>query len=226
MKKENLLFGIIGILAGLIVGYIGTDYINRTNTPASQSGGSQRPAGEPGAAPASTEGTGGPSDITSVVETARREPGNFEAQMKAGGAFREIRRFEQALDFYRNAVKAKPDSNEAWARLGDTLFDLQQFEEAAEQYARSLEIDPRNATVRMDLGLCWFLRTPRDLDRAIAEFKRALEIDSKHEKSLQNLTAALIEKGDLSAARQTLERLTSVNPSNSSISAFRNRLSD
>lgn len=146
--------------------------------------------------------------------------------MRAGGAFREIRRFEPALDFYRNAVKAKADSSEAWTRLGDTLFDLQRFEEAAEPYSRSLEIDPRNATVRMDLGLCWFLRTPRDLDRAIAEFRGALEIDARHEKSLQNLTAALIEKGDLSTARQILDRLSSVNPSNPSISAFRAKLND
>ena len=224
MKKENLLLGVIGILAGLIVGYIGTDYLNKSNSPAPKSTGSQSPAAQAGSEPGGAAAAG--SDVTAVIEAARREPGNFEAQLRAGGLFRDIRRFEQALDFYQNAVKARPESAEAWTRLGDTLFDLQRFEEATEPYQKSLELNPRNATVKMDLGLCWFLRTPRDLDRAISEFRGALAIDARHEKSLQNLTAALIEKGEQSAARQALDQLIAVNPSNSSIGAFRTRLNE
>jgi hypothetical protein len=33
MNKPNYLYGIIGLLAGLIVGYVGTNYINQTNRP-------------------------------------------------------------------------------------------------------------------------------------------------------------------------------------------------
>jgi hypothetical protein len=38
MNKPNYLYGIIGLLAGLIVGYIGTSYINQTNRPAATAG--------------------------------------------------------------------------------------------------------------------------------------------------------------------------------------------
>ena len=37
MNKPNYLYGIIGLLAGLIVGYIGADHINDTNRPAATS---------------------------------------------------------------------------------------------------------------------------------------------------------------------------------------------
>lgn len=33
MNKPNYLYGIIGLLAGLIIGYVGTNYINQTNRP-------------------------------------------------------------------------------------------------------------------------------------------------------------------------------------------------
>ena len=33
MNKPNYLYGIIGLLAGIIIGYIGTDSINQTNRP-------------------------------------------------------------------------------------------------------------------------------------------------------------------------------------------------
>ena len=224
MKKENILLGVIGILAGLIIGYIGTDYLNRSNSPGSDGSASRKVADRTDTGPATAAGGTSQTDVTAAIDSARRNPGDFEAQMKAGGLFREIKRFDQALDFYQNAVKANPQSAEALTRLGDTLFDLQRFDEAAESYDGSLRLNPRNATVRMDLGLCWFLRTPRDLDRAITEFEAALAIDARHEKSLQNLTAALIEKGDLSGARQALERLTAVSPSNPSIPGLRARL--
>lgn len=38
MNKPNYLYGIIGLLAGLIIGYIGTNYINSTNRPAATVG--------------------------------------------------------------------------------------------------------------------------------------------------------------------------------------------
>jgi hypothetical protein len=34
MNKPNYLYGIIGLLTGLIIGYVGTNYINQTNRPA------------------------------------------------------------------------------------------------------------------------------------------------------------------------------------------------
>jgi tetratricopeptide (TPR) repeat protein len=221
MKKENILLGLIGILGGLIIGYIGTDYLNKSNSPAPRSQ-SAEATGQP---PASRGGdVQGDTDVMAVIETARQNPGNYDAQMKAGGMFREIKRFEQALTFYESAVKARPQDVEANVKLADTLFDLQRFEDAAAAYQKALQIQPQNATVRLDLGLTWFLRTPRDLDKAIAEFRAALAIDPRHEKALQNLTAALIEKGDQAAARQTIEQLSSVNPQNSSLGAFREKV--
>lgn len=221
MKKENLLFGVIAILGGTIVGYIGTDYLNRSNIP-------QKTVNRP-ADSADTQVLGeqtGNSDLTAVIEEARKDPRNYDAQMKAGELFREIRRFEQALTFYQNAVTARPTDAEANIRLGDTLFDLQRFEEAAGPYERALQISPQNATVRMDLGLTWFLRTPRDLDRAISEFRTALTIDPRHEKTLQNLAAALIEKGDKSGAGSIVAQLAAVNPGNASLNGFRSKIGE
>jgi Flp pilus assembly protein TadD len=225
MKKENLLFAVIAILGGTIVGYIGTDFLNKNygqpkTAPRTNSASDARgPVDQ-------TDSSQGSGDVMAVIDEARNDPRNFEAQMKAGGMFREIKRFEQALTFYQNAVTARPSDIEANVKLGDTLFDLQRFEDAATSYEKALQLDPQNATVRMDLGVTWFLRTPRDLDRAISEFRTALKIDPRHEKTLQNLTAALLEKGDKAGASKTIEQLTAVNPGNPSLNAFRSKLGE
>jgi tetratricopeptide (TPR) repeat protein len=222
MNKENVLYGLIALLAGLILGYVGSNYLNEKYRPVTRattgSPSSSLPATQAGAA------SGAQTDFTEVIQTARNEPANFDAQMSAGGMYREIRRFEQALEFYRRAVEAKPTNVEALTKLGDTLFDLQRYAEAEDPYRRALQQSPQNVMVRMDLGLTYFLRQPRDLDRAISEFRGALEIDPRHEKTLQNLTAAQIEKGDVTGARASLRQLIAVNPSNAGIESFQQKL--
>lgn len=230
MKKENALYAIIGLLAGMIIGYIGTNYLNETNSPAaSRSTATQNtgnmPADHPPTGGGTGESGGQQTDVMAVIQTARNEPNNFAAQMQAGGMFREIKRYEQALEFFERAVKVNPRDFEAQVKLGDTYFDLQRYAEAEGPYRQALQIQPQNVTVRMDLGLTYFLRQPRNLDQAISEFRQGLRVDGRHEKTLQNLTAALIEKGDLAAARQTMQQLAEVNPDNPSLATFRSKLS-
>ncbi len=144
--------------------------------------------------------------------------------MKAADQFRQINRKEGELEFYLNAVKLKPNDHELLVRLGDTTFDLARYEDAANWYEQALKIKPADATVKMDFGLTFYLRQPRDLDRAIDNFRAALKIDPRHEKTLQNLTQALIEKGDKAAAADSLKQLEQVSPGNPSIAQFRSKL--
>lgn len=228
MSKENSLYGIIGLLIGLIIGYAGTNSLNG-KPPLPESGTAAQsaalPPDHPPANGASGADGGSPQGETvAVIEQARKDPTNFEAQMKAADQFRQINRKEGELEFYLNAVKLKPNDHELLVRLGDTTFDLARYEEAANWYEQALKIKPADATVKMDLGLTFYLRQPRDLERAIDHFRAALKIDPRHEKTLQNLTQALIEKGDKAAAAESLKQLEQASPGNPSIAQFRSKL--
>jgi DNA-binding SARP family transcriptional activator len=65
------------------------------------------------------------------------------------------------------------------------------------------------------------LREPVNYDRAIQEFKRSLEYDPNHEKTLQNLTVAYTKKGDAANASATLAKLEAADKSNPAISSLR-----
>jgi Flp pilus assembly protein TadD len=226
MNRENILIGIIGILGGVIIGYIGTNYINRAHNvtaPAEQTGSAGAPANHP---PAAGSAGGQQADVMAAIDQAKKEPENFEAQIEAAGLFRQIDRHEQALEFYDRAYKIKPKDFNLLVKLGDTNFDLERYAEAERWYQTALRINPKDPTVRMDLGLTFHLRQPRDLDKAIAEYRKALDYDPRHEKALQNLTAALIEKGDKSGARESLKQLEGINPANQTIATFRDRLKE
>ncbi len=59
------------------------------------------------------------------------------------------------------------------------------------------------------------------MDRAIQEFRRSLQLEPRHEQTLQNMVVALTKKGDFGAAETTLSNLQEVNPGNQSLTKLR-----
>lgn len=229
MNKDNILYGIIGLLIGVILGFFATNAINRgamLTTPTATSGGAAAsgagalPPGHP-----AIDSTGsGAAEATAASEKARKDSSNFDAQMQAASLNYQIRSYQQALEFYDRANKLKPNSFEVLSKLGDVNFDLENYPEAERWYQQALQLKPDAVNVLTDLGSTYFLRTPREVDKAIATYRASLKYDPRHERTLQNLVAALIEKGDKAAALETLKQLEQVNPSNQALPELRTKV--
>ena len=224
MKLENLLFGVIGLFLGAIIGFIFANSVNRSavESPASPSNSVLPSSGNPalppdhpplGAGSGNAQG-GAIPQVTAAIEKARAEPQNYEAQMTAGDLYYQIQRFDEAAKFYEAANKLKPSEVEPLVKTGNSYFDSEQYEQAEKWYLLALEKNPRDIIVRTDLGLTFYLRTPRDIDRAIKEYKASLAIDPRHAVTLQNLALAYRESGDTSKYSETVEKLKAVDPDN------------
>jgi len=231
MSKDNILYSIIGLLAGLILGFVITNSINRSNNSPAMTQPATSDAAQPGALPpdhpplsaspgAGSDTGGPPAEVMAVIEKARKEPGNVEAQVQAAALYSQIGRYQQALEVYEKAYKVKPSDFEVLRGLGNVNFDLKKYPESERWYQQALKVKPDDANVRTDLGLTYYLREPRDLDRAISTYREVLQKSPRHEQALQNLTQALIAKGDREGARATLGQLQQVNPSNQALDQF------
>ena len=227
MKKENILFGIFGLVVGLAVGFFFANSINKSaaiETPAMASG--QPGSGQNPAMPADHPPLGGaPSGNSSIptapvpqvmesIEKAKQQPQNYEAQMTAADLYYQIQRFDEAATYYETAAKLKPTETEPVIKAGNARFDAEDYVAAEAWYLKALEKDPKNITVRTDLGLTYYLREPRDVERAIKEYNASLAIDPEHEITLQNLAIAYRDKGDSANMKATAERLRKANPNN------------
>jgi hypothetical protein len=85
MNKPSYLYGIIGLLAGLIIGYIGTNYINQTYRPAATAGG---PAADSNALPPDhpqTGATGANGDSSGAAASAPSEMTSSSSGGQSGG---------------------------------------------------------------------------------------------------------------------------------------------
>jgi tetratricopeptide (TPR) repeat protein len=215
ITKENILFCIVGLLGGLIVGFMFANSVNQgqlgtptTNAAAAMPG----PGGVPSGHPPMSGSDGSMEDITVAIEKARAEPNNFDAQIRAAELFYQIQRFDGAVEFLKKAAEIKPDDYVTLMNLGNAYFDSSKFDEAEKTYTAALAKKPDDLDVRTDLGLTFVMRPKPDLDRAVKEFNTVLEKDPNHKMALQNLALAYTKKGDAKKANEVIAKLEAVDP--------------
>jgi tetratricopeptide (TPR) repeat protein len=159
--------------------------------------------------------------VQKVIDKAKAEPDNLQAQTEAGDMYAQIGRFPEAIGFYEKAQAANPNYFKANVKLGNTYFDARQFEKAAEFYEKALAINSSDVGARTDLGITFVERANPDYDRAIKEFETSLKADPKHEPTLFNLSVANFKKGDQTKAQDYLKQLEQANPTSELIAKLK-----
>ena len=235
MTKDNLLFIVIGLLGGFMIGFFFANSVNQgalVSTTSSTTASGTQPAGmQPGGPlpeghPA-IPGSGGGGTIPEVqaaIDGARQNPNDFDAQMKAAELYYQIQRFDGAIEFLKKANELRPDDYGALVQLGNAYFDAEKYDEAEKTYTRALAKKSDDINVRSDLGLTYVFRNEPNYDRAIQEFKKVLEKDPNHTQALQNITVAYTKKSDAAAAASTLARLEAADPQNASIARLKEEI--
>ena len=154
MTRDNLLFSIIGILLGFIVGFMfASNLAQREASPAAAARTQALPPDHPsvGDAPAAAPGQM-QAQVSAALDTARKEPNNFEAQLKAAELYYQIQRYDDAIGYLLKANQLQPDSYETVANLGMVNMDAGHFETAEKWYKAASLKKPDD--VRVLDGLC------------------------------------------------------------------------
>jgi len=218
-NKKVFVFTLIGILLGFFTGFFLANSLNRSAVNKGSVGLQNIPTVN-----GQTVSTGVLPVVVDAIERAKNEPDNFDAQFTAASMYYQIDRFEEAIRYYEAAHRLKPDDYQTLVRLGNSNYGLKKYEEAAKWYEKALQINPDDVDVRTDYATTFFLREPRDLDRAIQEYKLVLEKRPDHEPTLQNLCVVYSEKGDKQNLRQALAQLEKINPRNPAIAKLKESL--
>lgn len=234
--KQRISYFVVGLFVGLIVGFIVTNHLNRPEFAPGR-----KTAGNPPIAPGAQEPGGQDphggaltdEQMATAKERVDADPQNYQNQLMFAEALYKMRRQpEEAVVYYERAHKLKPDALEPVMGLANSYFDMAEmkdhdaatFDKAASWYEKALELDPKNVNARTDLGLTYFYRDPPDVDRAISNYKKSLEVQPDHEITLGNYAVALMTKGDVAGAEQMLARLEKAKPDSQMLPQLRANL--
>lgn len=239
---KNILYSLSGLLLGSILGFFIANFGGRSRLAASMTTasaensstrslnhsneGGQLPPGHPSIN--STGDAGGASSTSAqaqeAMDEADRNPQDFTAQIRAAAIFFQLVSYDKATLYLNRSLALKPDDPDALTGMGQTKFETGDYTSAATYFEKVLAQHPNDADLRADLANTYAKRTPPDYERALAEYRKALEIDPKNESALEGVANSALRKGDKATARDAVDKLAAVNPSNPALSSLRSQL--
>jgi len=152
-----------------------------------------------------------PAESTSTKTAVRR----FWEVYRRATDLRTAGRWAEARDAYREALALDPDHEDALYYLGNTELELGDYQGAAAAWERLVAVNPASARGHSRLGdlyACPEPGAPRDLSRAEAEYRRALELNREETGPLLHLGELALIRGDLPAASSAFAAVIASNP--------------
>ena len=167
-------------------------------------------------------------EIREKIAEADSNPGNLAFQKDLGMALyryaavkQDSEMLEEVARLLTRFYEKNPKDPDVTVTLGNIYFDIGyfkkdngQFEKSRVFYQQVLEQKPDSVDIRTDLGLTYFLTTPPENEKAIAEFQKSLQINPGHEKTLQVVIQAFLNQNKTAEAEKFLAKLREVNAGN------------
>jgi len=195
--RDHLLFLAAGVLIGFVLAYLAFEEI-----------GSDQPARrEPG----QVEASAAPPSGGIPGPAPQANPGSGNLGSNVGTAFTQ-----EQVQQLRAYVEQNPDDAGAVLQLANMNFDIRNWPRAAELYERRIALQPGEADVVSDLGICY--REMGEPVKALESFDRAQEIDPQHWESRFNEVVVLaIDLQRFDDAVAVLDELRVIRPGNQDV---------
>lgn len=146
-------------------------------------------------------------------EKLTANPNDDQALNTRAIARMRLGRYQEAYDDLRRSVELKPADSDYQANLGYVLWKLGRPDEAIGAERAALKLNAKNTTAHYQLGR-FLLRVghQQDLNEAIAELRKTLELDPRQYEARFELIAGYRELGNLAEAAAQLDVLQDSRP--------------
>ena len=137
-KGSPLVYGIVFLLAGALVGGVLTTAVHMTPDKA-QSGVQQ--------------GGGLSSQIEAFADRVALNPRDGEAWIALGNLYFDTHQHEKSIEAYARALEINPGNPNVLTDMGVMHRALGEYQKALDAFARAIEADPFHETARMNTGV-------------------------------------------------------------------------
>ena len=149
-------------------------------------------------------------EARSHFETSLRFEPKAEIYSDLGFVMAQLGKPDEALAQYRKALELDPSCASAHLNLAATFAQAGEFEQAESHYRQAI---PGRNTGETHNGLGYVLVRQGRTEEAVAEFRRAIEIDPHFTAAYNNLAGALAKQGKLEEAAEIYRRSLEEMPS-------------
>ena len=140
------------------------------------------------------------------LEAARNEAEKWQAQAEMPPVLDEAQ-----VTALRNIAEKDPANVQSRVQLGNMYFDAERYQDAIQWYEAALKLNPNDADVSTDLGVCFYYTN--QADRAVLQMEESLRISPRHLKTMLNLgIVKAFGKQDLAGAAAMWEEVIRLAP--------------
>lgn len=205
MTREQWRFLVSGILFGFLVGYVvawgvSVPRVKHEAAPVPEAGnlgmtgavigpgaGAGSAGGDATSQASGPEGGAGREDlmarvfqeIASLRETLQKNPRDVTALVRLANFYQDAGKFDEAIEYYRRALKEDATLVDARTDLGICLREMGKPDEAIAEFRLSLNTDPRHWQTWLNLGIV-SLFDKHDLETAAAAFGKVEELNPQY----------------------------------------------
>ncbi len=148
---------------------------------------------------------GNPAEALTLLKKATElAPGNFMYQYNLGYLYLQTRQPDSAIEPLRRVVAITPQNLYAINNLGMAYLNTGQLDSAIAVFTLAIQTDSTFANGYYNLAITY--QQLGMTDAAIAAFKRELSLDSTDADAVYNLGVLSVQKKDLGAAEEYLNR--------------------
>lgn len=151
-------------------------------------------------------------NLASKATAGRDEAASLAELLAMGSLSEESGDYQQAAEYYEQAIQADPTCADAWNNKGNCLYELGERTAAVSCLQRTLELDPDHPYALLNLSR--FCLDSGDLSRARQFAERAIRSDPRNDLAWNNRGAALYRLGQIEEATKSINRAIELNPNN------------
>ena len=204
MKPESIVLTVAGMCFGVILGWVlATVNINRS-----------APVAAPvAAAPASEEASAGnerqpaqldEAQVQALTTILKNDPNNAGAAAQLAETYFKAEKMDDAIKWYREALRLDPKNVDASTQLGMSMFIAQGADPALAQLEHSLQMQPNHPRTLLSKGIVLW-RGKNDLKGAEAVWRKLVEVapdSAEAQAAKQGLQAIDANSGNQSTGTQ------------------------
>lgn len=226
MNTKYIWLSVVAVIVSFIGGFLLANALNKSEI-ANLRSENERQKKEASEAPQNqNETTLSDEEIKKRISEADQNPTNFAFQKSLGLALYQYAGMKQNADLLGEVTRLldrsyqnNPNDYDVLVALGNSYFDIGLLKKEQENliksrsyYQKALDINPGDIEVTTDLGLTFLLISPPETEKALSEFKKSLEKNPNHEKTLRGIAQALISQKNFDEAEKYISTLQKVNP--------------
>jgi tetratricopeptide (TPR) repeat protein len=176
VTRDHLLFLLIGLLAGFLLGYIAHETMSGVQPSRVAAGAAAAPVADEPQADAGGAPAGGPpmAEINRLRALVEQNPNDRDALRQLANLNYDIANWPRAQELYERYLKLDPDNPDVLTDLGITLRSQGQLDRALELFRRAEKLRPDHWQARFNeiVVLAFDRKDFAAAERALAELER------------------------------------------------------